>query len=82
VRLFESHRPEIAAVLLDLVMPVMGGDEALRALRQIDRGVPVILSSGYSAKTVRARCGLERPNGFLQKPYRDRELLDVLRQAF
>ena len=46
------------AVLLDLVMPVMGGEEALRAMRQIDRGVcRVILSSGYSAKAVAPAAG-------------------------
>lgn len=82
VRLFKNRRPEIAAVLLDLVMPVMSGDDALRAMRRIDRDVPVIVSSGYSAKTVRARCGLELPDGFLQKPYQDRELLEALRKAF
>lgn len=82
LRIFQSRRTEIAAVLLDLVMPIMGGEEALRAMRQIDRAVPVIVSSGYSVKTVRARCGQEPPDGFLQKPYHDAELLEALRQAF
>lgn len=82
LRVFEDRKAEISAVLMDLVMPVMGGEEAFRAIRQIDAKVPVIFSSGYSAKVVRARCGLMRPDGFLQKPYHDAQLMEVLRQAF
>ena len=82
LRVFEDRRSEISAVLMDLVMPVMSGEEAFRAIREIDASIPVIFSSGYSAKVVRARCGLMRPDGFLQKPYHDSQLLEVLRQAF
>ncbi len=82
LEVFASRRTELFAVLLDLVMPVMCGDEALRAMRRIDRAVPVIVSSGCSVKIVNARCGLERPNAFLPKPYRDEQLLEVLRLSF
>lgn len=82
LRVFEDRHSEISAVLMDLVMPVMGGEEAFRAIREIDAKVPVIFSSGYSAKVVRARCGTMRPDGFLQKPYLDSQLIEALRQAF
>lgn len=82
LRVFEDKHSEISAVLMDLVMPVMSGEEAFRAIREIDAKVPVIFSSGYSAKVVRARCGLMRPDGILQKPYHDSQLIEVLRQAF
>ena len=82
LRVFEDKHSEISAVLMDLVMPVMSGEEAFRAIREIDAKVPVIFSSGYSAKVVRARCGLMRPDGILQKPYHDSQLIEALRQAF
>jgi PAS domain S-box-containing protein len=55
VALFRRHQAEIALVLLDLLMPVMGGDETLAALRAIDPQVKVILSSGYDEAEA-ARC--------------------------
>src|SRR5262249_17438532 len=39
--------PDIAAVVLDLAMPIMTGDQALPELRQLQPELPVILSSGY-----------------------------------
>ena len=59
----------IRAVLLDLAMPVMGGEQALTQILEIDPGACVVLSSGYSESEAMRRfagCGLA---GFLQKPY-------------
>jgi PAS domain S-box-containing protein len=47
VDLFRLHGETISAVLLDLTMPVMGGDEAFRLIKQIRPDVPVIIASGY-----------------------------------
>src|SRR4029453_9734263 len=48
VEVFREHATEIAAVILDLTMPCMNGDEAFRELRQIQPNVRVILASGYA----------------------------------
>jgi CheY-like chemotaxis protein len=65
--------PKVDLVILDMLMPGMGGDETLRAIRQANPRVKVILSSGYDeAETVRrlaARQISEVPTEFLQKPY-------------
>jgi CheY-like chemotaxis protein len=55
-------------VLLDLMMPVMDGTEALAAIR--DRSaVPVILCSGYTSEAVPEELAGDRVTGFLQKPF-------------
>jgi two-component system, cell cycle sensor histidine kinase and response regulator CckA len=65
----------IDLVLLDLVMPVMGGYEALEELRAIDPELPVVIFSGYDATAVRdALAAATAPTVFLQKPFK----LDVL----
>jgi signal transduction histidine kinase/CheY-like chemotaxis protein len=69
LRLFrESHR-EIALVLLDLTMPVMGGVECFRRMREIDPRVRVVISSGFSSESSAAEVLREGALDYLQKPY-------------
>jgi CheY-like chemotaxis protein len=55
IRVFAEHRHEIVCVFLDLDMPRMNGEEALRELRRIDDHVRVILASGYPADALAER---------------------------
>jgi signal transduction histidine kinase/CheY-like chemotaxis protein len=74
VAFYEQHPSSIDLVVLDMVMPEMDGAEAFGALRELDAGVRVLLSSGYSLED-RARQLLEQgAAGFIQKPYRRRQL--------
>jgi CheY-like chemotaxis protein len=60
---------KIAAVLLDLTMPGMNGEEVLRSLKEIRPNVKVILSSGFSEVEVIPKFSGKGLAGFLQKPY-------------
>jgi two-component system cell cycle sensor histidine kinase/response regulator CckA len=73
---------DIDLVLLDLTMPRMSGEETFQALRAIDPKVRVILSSGYNQHDAASRFGGKGLVGFLQKPYRARDLLDMVALAF
>jgi PAS domain S-box-containing protein len=83
--LFGRCPGEFAAVLLDLTMPVMGGDTALRTIRRIRPDVPVIASSGYSETEAVRRMGCSlgpgELTGFLQKPYTPAALAQKVREA-
>jgi CheY-like chemotaxis protein len=81
VETFRRHAHEIAAVLLDLTMPHLGGEEALRAIRAVQPDVPVVLTSGYSESEIALRFEGERLEGFLQKPFRGAQLLERVRAA-
>ena len=69
VEAFRQHADEIAVVILDMAMPVMGGEEALRVMRTIRPDAPVILSSGYTEMEAERRFAGERLAAFAQKPY-------------
>jgi two-component system, cell cycle sensor histidine kinase and response regulator CckA len=75
--LFEQHRDEITAVLLDMQMPVMDGKAMLKAIRQVDQTKPVILSSGYSETELSGLLQHE-VTFFLQKPYNMSQLLNMI----
>ncbi|MCB9639335.1 MAG: PAS domain S-box protein [Myxococcales bacterium] len=80
VKLFEQNHAILDAVILDLTMPKMGGIEASGIMRKIDRDVPILFSSGYTDKELRARTEEDPHTSFLQKPYRPRDLLRKLRE--
>ncbi len=69
LEIFKEQKNGIDMVILDVIMPGMGGGETYDGLRAIDPGVKVLLSSGYAvggdAKDILARgC-----DGFIQKPF-------------
>jgi len=80
VELFREHAPTIAAVLLDLTMPGIGGLEAFVEMRKIRPDARILLSSGYSAVDVAARFEGQEVDGFLQKPYEPEALIQKLRE--
>lgn len=76
---------ELAAVVLDLTMPHMNGEETFHELRRLFPDLPVILTSGYNEQDVTSRFAEPGPAGFLKKPYRPDDLrrvvTDVLESA-
>ncbi|MBN1106251.1 MAG: PAS domain S-box protein [Deltaproteobacteria bacterium] len=69
VRLYRKNGVGIDLVILDVVMPGMGGGETYEQLRRINPAVRVLLSSGYSLDG-HAKDLLDRGcHGFIQKPF-------------
>ncbi|HEV8176337.1 MAG TPA: response regulator, partial [Gemmatimonadales bacterium] len=72
----------VAAVLLDLSMPRMGGAETFRRLRALRPELPVLMMSGYTEQAVAPQFNTSGPGitGFLQKPFLAEDLIAVLRR--
>jgi PAS domain S-box-containing protein len=81
VTLFELRHGEITVVLMDLTMPHMDGRQAFLLMQEVDRTVPVVLTSGYSERDVLADFMGKGLAGFLPKPYQSSQFLAVLRAA-
>jgi CheY-like chemotaxis protein len=79
VEIFRDKHPEIAAVLLDIMMPVLDGPETMKAMKSIDPSVKIIAASGLR---LAERPAAESAAGFLKKPYSDCELLKMLSEFF
>ena len=58
-----------SAVLLDLAMPVMGGDEVVPSLAQHYPSLKIVISSGYPEAEAQNGFQGTPVAGFLQKPY-------------
>jgi CheY-like chemotaxis protein len=76
MELFEENAESIRLVLLDLLMPVMGGDEAFDRIRAIRPDVPIILMSGFEEEEAFRRFGDKRLQGFVKKPFTAEWLCD------
>ncbi|HZD55002.1 MAG TPA: ATP-binding protein, partial [Candidatus Aquicultoraceae bacterium] len=81
IRTFSENRGRIAAVILDMIMPGMGGEETFHRLRAIDPSVRVLLSSGYAVEGRPRSLLASGAAGFLQKPYRLAALASALRRV-
>jgi len=81
IDIYMARGPEIDIVLLDMVMPTMGGGELFDKLKSIDSDVRVILSSGYSLDGKASEIIKRGCNGFIQKPFDIKELSGKLHQV-
>ena len=80
--MFRQSPNGFAAVLLDLTMPVMGGEETLRQMRVLNPAVQVVLSSGYNEVEAIQRFTGKGLAGFIQKPYTSKALAEKLHEVF
>jgi PAS domain S-box-containing protein len=80
VDIFKAHKDEIKMVVLDIIMPDMGGGEVYDRIKAINPEVKVLLSSGYSVDGQAIEL-LERGcDGFMQKPFTIEELSGKITQ--
>ncbi|HEX6406975.1 MAG TPA: ATP-binding protein [Gemmatimonadales bacterium] len=81
--IMENKGSGMTAVLMDLSMPRMGGQETLRQLRQSWPGLPVIMMSGYTEESVGPQFSDAGPGvtAFLQKPFFAEDLIGILRRV-
>jgi DNA-binding NtrC family response regulator len=71
----------ISLVILDLIMPGMGGNRCLEELLRIDPDVLVIIASGYSSNGIGKEAKQIGARGFVGKPYDANNILSAIRRV-
>jgi PAS domain S-box-containing protein len=79
--IFSEGARDISLVILDLIMPEMGGKECLKELLQINPEVRILVASGYSPDLSRQELLGLGIKGFLGKPFSVSQLLRQVRKA-
>jgi PAS domain S-box-containing protein len=81
VRLHAERRGEIALVILDVVMPKLGGREARARILEQAPNVRILFATGYDPDTIHGRLDDVRGADILSKPYEPDDLLRRVRKA-
>ena len=76
--LFRRNKNDIDLIILDLIMPVMNGEEAFFKLREIDPNCRIIIISGNVGDTNINELIDKGLCGFLNKPYRIHEMSKMI----
>ncbi|WP_198559811.1 response regulator [Colwellia sp. 12G3] len=78
---YKEHQQSIDAVLMDLTMPHMDGEEAFRELRRINKNVKLILCSGFSKHDIQEKFYGKGVAGYLQKPFQMNKMLKLVSET-
>jgi PAS domain S-box-containing protein len=79
LEIYRERKDEIDLVILDLIMPDMGGEQCLEEILKLDPAAKVIIASGYSTRGATKEVTERGARGFIAKPFDAGELLRVVR---
>ena len=79
--IYRGGKETIDLVILDMIMPGMGGAETFYKLRNMDPEVKVVLSSGYSIGKDAIAIMNSGGKAFIQKPFKFDQLSIKLREV-
>ncbi|MCP4726157.1 MAG: response regulator [bacterium] len=82
IEIFKKNKKNIDLVLLDMVMPNLSGKETMKLLNQEDKGVKIVVISGYSKEIVSGTGSEMDVLKFIQKPFKISDISSVLSEIF
>ncbi len=80
LEIYKENQDTIDLVLLDMVMPAMGGGETYEKMKEICSDIKVLLSSGYSLDGQATEIMNKGCDGFIQKPFSLKELSQKVKE--
>ncbi len=80
LEIYSANRDKIDIVVLDMIMPGMGGGETYDSIKALKLDVKVLLSSGYSIMGEASAILNRGCQGFIQKPFTMKSFSEKLRE--
>jgi PAS domain S-box-containing protein len=75
-----KENPTINLVLMDIRLPDINGFEATRAIKSINKAIPVVAFSGYDGADYREKTIATGFSDYLTKPMNKKELLEIVKK--
>ncbi|MDQ7782911.1 MAG: PAS domain S-box protein [Desulfomonilaceae bacterium] len=80
LEIYAARKDDISLVILDLIMPGMGGEKCLEELLEMDPAVKVLIASGHSASLHATQALKTGARAFVGKPFDTKHLLRTVRK--
>ena len=80
IKIYSENKEKIDVVVLDMIMPGMGGGETYDSIKALKLDVKVLLSSGYSIMGEASAILNRGCQGFIQKPFTMKSFSEKLRE--
>jgi CheY-like chemotaxis protein len=81
LEVFQEKKSEISIIILDLIMPGMGGRRCMEQLLKLDPDAKIIIASGYSSDSDSSGVTAIHAKGSINKPYNIAQMLRVIRDT-
>ncbi|MBW2333696.1 MAG: PAS domain S-box protein [Deltaproteobacteria bacterium] len=81
LEIYRENKKEISLVILDIIMPGMGGRKCLEELLKINPELRIIIASGYSMNGPSKEVIKAGAKGFISKPYNINQILKAVRET-
>jgi len=80
-KIFKANKNKISLIVLDLVMPKVGGKETFEKIKRIKSDAKVIFVTGYSMEAIHDDFSASDGHILIQKPYRTNVLANKIREV-
>jgi len=77
---FRDHRKDIRLIISDVVMPKMGGADLAKAIRQLDKKLPIIFATGYAKDQAMPAEEQVELSTIISKPFSYKKLSQLIRR--
>ena len=81
IEVYKKNKDKIDLIILDMIMPDMGGGKVYDRIKEINPDIKVLLSSGYSIEGQATEILKRGCNGFIQKPFNISELSQIIKKV-
>ncbi|MBD3321895.1 MAG: response regulator [Chitinivibrionales bacterium] len=81
VTYFKEHSDEIDLLIIDMIMPRMGGADCVKEIRALAPDAKIIIATGYSLATDTQVVVQKGVSAFIQKPFEEEELSMIIRKV-
>jgi len=81
IEYYKDHHNEIDVIIIDMIMPRMGGGDCVKFLKKLNPNARILISSGYSLATDTQQIISKGIAGYIQKPFEINELSQALHEA-
>jgi CheY-like chemotaxis protein len=81
LEIYREKKEDISLVILDLIMPGMGGQKCLEEILKIDPAQKVVIASGHSANGPTKNVLETDAKGYIKKPFELEPMLNVIREV-